>query len=220
MHRTKAHKKLIMMHIKQLKIIGSLAALSTLLASSYPSSVLAEEPDKLARSPSKLPTSSGDAHFSSDAKLHSPLPEALTSFGATVVDDYLYVFSGHGRGMHGFGKDLLVNHFRRIRFDDPAPEATERETMVRRKPSALYRKSAAVFRWMHIYISMLSFTALLFFSLTVITLNHPTWFGGGSVEVRDVSGTLPADLTEETTVQRIQGVRTSASGAPAAGASG
>lgn len=120
----------MMMHIKQLNTIGSLAALSTLLASSYPassylSSTRVEEPDKLASAPSKLTTSSSDANFSSDAKLHAPLPEALTSFGATVVDDYLYVFSGHGGGMHGFGKDLLVNHFRRIRFDDPTAEWEE-----------------------------------------------------------------------------------------------
>ena len=55
----------------------------------------------------------------STSKIHKPLPESLTSFGAAVIDDYLYVFSGHSGVAHGFGKDLLVNHFRRIRFDDP-----------------------------------------------------------------------------------------------------
>jgi len=63
--------------------------------------------------------------FASQHKLHAPLPEALTSFGATVLGDYLYVFSGHGGETHGFGKDLLVNHFRRIKFDDPAAKWEE-----------------------------------------------------------------------------------------------
>jgi hypothetical protein len=42
-------------------------------------------------------------------------------------------------------------------------------------------------RWTHIYLSMLSMAALLFFAVTGITLNHPTWFFGEterSVQVR------------------------------------
>jgi N-acetylneuraminic acid mutarotase len=61
----------------------------------------------------------------STSKLHKPLPESLTSFGAAVVGEYLYVFSGHDGEAHGFGKDLLVEHFRRIRFDDPAADWEE-----------------------------------------------------------------------------------------------
>ncbi|MEM8669116.1 MAG: DUF3386 family protein [Planctomycetota bacterium] len=53
------------------------------------------------------------------AAIHRPLPESLTSFGAAVVGEYLYVFSGHSGEAHGFGRDQLVNHFRRIKFDDP-----------------------------------------------------------------------------------------------------
>jgi hypothetical protein len=33
-------------------------------------------------------------------------------------------------------------------------------------------------RWTHIYLSMFSLAALLFFAVTGITLNHPTWFFG------------------------------------------
>jgi len=61
----------------------------------------------------------------STSKLHKPLPETLTSFGAAVVGEYLYVFSGHSGDAHGFGKDLLVEHFRRIQFDDPSAEWEE-----------------------------------------------------------------------------------------------
>jgi hypothetical protein len=33
-------------------------------------------------------------------------------------------------------------------------------------------------RWLHIYFSMFSFAALLFFAVTGITLNHPAWIEG------------------------------------------
>jgi uncharacterized protein len=39
---------------------------------------------------------------------------------------------------------------------------------------------AATMRWVHIYLSMFSLAALLFFSVTGITLNHPDWFYGGA----------------------------------------
>ena len=55
-------------------------------------------------------------------RLHQPLKEPLTSFGAAVFNEYLYVFSGHDGEAHGFGRDSLSNHFRRIRFDDPDAE--------------------------------------------------------------------------------------------------
>jgi hypothetical protein len=32
--------------------------------------------------------------------------------------------------------------------------------------------------WLHIYVSMLGLAAILFFSVTGITLNHPAWFSG------------------------------------------
>lgn len=38
---------------------------------------------------------------------------------------------------------------------------------------------AALIRWLHVYLSMFGLAALLFFSLTGITLNHPGWFASG-----------------------------------------
>jgi hypothetical protein len=38
--------------------------------------------------------------------------------------------------------------------------------------------------WLHIYVSMFGLAAVLFFSVTGITLNHPDWFFGGA-ERRD-----------------------------------
>ncbi|MEW4528094.1 DUF3386 family protein [Maioricimonas sp. JC845] len=57
--------------------------------------------------------------------IHAPVPESLTSFGAAVLGDYLYVFSGHSGDAHGAGRDLLSNHFRRVRLDDPQAEWEE-----------------------------------------------------------------------------------------------
>ena len=34
-------------------------------------------------------------------------------------------------------------------------------------------------RWLHIYLSVFSLAAILFFSVTGITLNHPDWFYAG-----------------------------------------
>lgn len=59
---------------------------------------------------------------------------------------------------------------------------------------SLYTVSAAAFRWLHIYLSMLGFATLMFFAFTGITLNHPTWFGASEQSVKDFSGTFPAEL--------------------------
>ena len=44
----------------------------------------------------------------------------------------------------------------------------------------LYSRLAAVARWLHVYLSMFGFAALLLFSITGLTLNHPDWFSGES----------------------------------------
>lgn len=64
--------------------------------------------------------------------------------------------------------------------------------------SKFYRRSAAAFRWLHLYLSLLGFAALIFFAFTGITLNHPTWFGASEQVVRDAEGTLdPRILANE-----------------------
>ncbi len=45
-------------------------------------------------------------------------------------------------------------------------------------------------RWLHIYLSMFGFATILFFSVTGITLNHPTWFGGVGERTEHLSGEL------------------------------
>ena len=65
-----------------------------------------------------------------------------------------------------------------------------------RKRRSWYQLSAAAFRWVHIYLSMLSFASLMFFAFTGITLNHPTWFGAARQSVRDAKGELPVEVLE------------------------
>ncbi|MEN9553841.1 MAG: hypothetical protein RLZZ232_127 [Planctomycetota bacterium] len=62
-----------------------------------------------------------------------------------------------------------------------------------------HRGVAKWFRWLHIYLSLLSFGAILFFSVTGLTLNHPDWFFRestttveGTLDVAWLNGTQPA----------------------------
>lgn len=52
---------------------------------------------------------------------------------------------------------------------------------------------ASVVRWLHIYVSLIGFTALMFFAVTGITLNHPTWFGGTVQTVSELKSQLQAE---------------------------
>jgi hypothetical protein len=55
----------------------------------------------------------------------------------------------------------------------------------------LWRKRTAAFsRWLHVYLSMISFLVVLFFAVTGITLNHAEWFDGRQVE-KKFTGAIP-----------------------------
>ncbi len=99
------------------------------------------------RSIRKLEFSAHQLHLGEPnvVKLHRPLPEPLTSFGAAILEDYLYVFSGHDGNAHGFGKDVLANHFRRIKFDDPDAQWEE---LAKQEPA---QSTALVTDGTHIY---------------------------------------------------------------------
>jgi len=69
------------------------------------------------------------------------------------------------------------------------------------------RELATWTRWLHIYLSMFSFAALLFFSLTGITLNHSHWIEGHQ-RVNVVNGHLlkfnPSDNDELSIVEYLR----------------
>lgn len=50
-------------------------------------------------------------------------------------------------------------------------------------------------RWVHVYASMVAFVIVLFFGLTGITLNHPSWTFGDEVSTTTTSGELAVDTT-------------------------
>jgi hypothetical protein len=56
----------------------------------------------------------------------------------------------------------------------------------------LRRQTAIVSRWLHLYLSMVSFAVILFFAVTGLTLNHAEWFSGQVRETR-YSGTMPKE---------------------------
>jgi hypothetical protein len=61
----------------------------------------------------------------------------------------------------------------------------------KKKPDTVWKKqTAALSRWLHVYLSMLSFVVVLFFSVTGLTLNHAEWFDGKQVE-KKFTGIVP-----------------------------
>lgn len=72
------------------------------------------------------------------------------------------------------------------------------------KPKQVWRKRTASFsRWLHLYLSMLTFFVVLFFSLTGLTLNHAEWFDGQQVE-RKFTGAVPAAWVNVPDTARIK----------------
>ncbi|SEJ05399.1 hypothetical protein SAMN04488058_103210 [Deinococcus reticulitermitis] len=67
----------------------------------------------------------------------------------------------------------------------PAPQVT-------RRPRTLKAEANKWVRWLHTYTSMISLLAVLFFSVTGLTLNHPDWAFGTQEVQREVTGTLPS----------------------------
>lgn len=58
-------------------------------------------------------------------------------------------------------------------------------------PKPKWQKDTASFsRWLHIYLSMVSFVIILFFAVTGLTLNHVEWFDGKEV-IKKYNGQVP-----------------------------
>lgn len=68
--------------------------------------------------------------------------------------------------------------------------------------SELKKRTAAWSRWLHVYLSMLSFVVVLFFAVTGLTLNHADWFDGPPTETKR-TGTLPAAWVNVADTARI-----------------
>ena len=69
-----------------------------------------------------------------------------------------------------------------------------RATAPRPRRRRLAIRFAAFIRWLHIYVSMFGLIAVLFFSVTGVTLNHPDWFLGGMESRTDAEGRVDPRL--------------------------
>lgn len=58
------------------------------------------------------------------------------------------------------------------------------------------RQLASLSRWLHIYLSMVSFGVLFFFAVTGLTLNHTGWFDGAQKTVQVKGALNPAWIKE------------------------
>jgi uncharacterized protein len=69
--------------------------------------------------------------------------------------------------------------------------ARVRERIATKRRFVCKKRSAALSRWLHLYLSMVCFLVVLFFAVTGLTLNHTEWFDGKQVE-KKYEGRLPA----------------------------
>ncbi|RRA49020.1 peptidase [Acidipila sp. EB88] len=60
----------------------------------------------------------------------------------------------------------------------------------------LRQRTARLARWLHIYLSMVSFAIIFFFALTGLTLNHQEWFERAQ-KTTLARGSMPLDLLQK-----------------------
>ncbi|WP_205940958.1 PepSY-associated TM helix domain-containing protein [Pedobacter yonginense] len=65
------------------------------------------------------------------------------------------------------------------------------------------KRLAGLSRWLHIYLSMVSFTILLFFAVSGLTLNHADWFTSGKEVVTKDSGNVEVRWVNQTDTAKI-----------------
>ena len=58
-------------------------------------------------------------------------------------------------------------------------------------------KGQKVMRWLHVYASMVAFVVILFFGVTGILLNHPSWLFGDELVTTTAEGTLPTSVLND-----------------------
>ncbi len=68
--------------------------------------------------------------------------------------------------------------------------ATPKHHHEKHPKSVFKKKTASASRWLHIYLSMVSFVIVLFFAVTGLTLNHTEWFEGKEV-THQYTGKIP-----------------------------
>lgn len=59
-------------------------------------------------------------------------------------------------------------------------------------------------RWLHIYLSMISFAIVFFFAVTGLTLNHPDWFGAGVQRTASHKGSVRPEWLRGPEVAKLE----------------
>ena len=80
---------------------------------------------------------------------------------------------------------------------------TRTEKQTKKRNFVWKKRTAALSRWLHLYLSMLCFLVVLFFAVTGLTLNHTEWFDGKQVE-KKYEGTLPVDWVNNADTSKIK----------------
>ena len=81
---------------------------------------------------------------------------------------------------------------------------TEEAKAIVRPKKPLSTRVAHWARWLHIYVSMLGLMAVLFFSVTGITLNHPDWFFADVQSFDSAKGKLDESWVGGDEVRRLE----------------
>ena len=84
-------------------------------------------------------------------------------------------------------------------YSQPQPVRPEKKN----PKSAWKKRTAALSRWLHTYLSMVSFFVVLFFAVTGFTLNHAGWFDGKQVETKK-NGKIPLAWIHTTDTAQIR----------------
>lgn len=80
----------------------------------------------------------------------------------------------------------------------PAKEKRKKD----KSKSLLEKRTASVSRWLHIYLSMVSFVIVLFFAVTGLTLNHADWFAD-QVKTTELKGKMNAKWLNDPDTAKI-----------------
>lgn len=83
------------------------------------------------------------------------------------------------------------------------PSSTGKNKQGKSKRQIVWERNIAqLSRWLHIYVSMISFAIVLFFAVTGLTLNHPDFFAG-ELKSSNEKGRLDSNWVNNTDTTKI-----------------
>lgn len=83
------------------------------------------------------------------------------------------------------------------------PQQTPGPGQADKRRPALRTQINKIARWLHLYLSMVSFAVILFFAATGLTLNHPNWFSS-AIQTSERHGTVNPVLETKSLAQTLR----------------